>query len=196
MLPELKTERLSIRMLTTEDLRACYELAVETGWVDATATEQHNLEQRRLWLDWTIRNYRELAALYQPPYGERAIVEQQSGRLVGMVGLVPLLAPFGRLLSFGGDPCAYFTAEVGLFWALRPAAQGKGFATEAARALVNFAFESMHLERILATTEYDNARSAAVMQRLGMRIERNPSVDPPWFQITGSLTRSSAPHQG
>jgi RimJ/RimL family protein N-acetyltransferase len=193
MLPELKTERLSIRMLTRDDLRACYELNAEIGWLDATASEEHNLEQRQLWLDWTIRNYRELAALNQPPYGERAIVEQQTGRLVGMVGLVPLLAPFGRLPSFGGNPSARFTAEVGLFWALRPAAQGQGFATEAARALIHFAFDSMQLERILAKTDYDNARSAAVMQRLGMRIERNPSPDPPWFQITGSLSRPPDP---
>ena len=196
MFPELKTERLSIRMLTSDDLRACYELSAEIGWLDATASEEHNLEQRQLWLDWTIRNYRELAALYQPPYGERAIVEQRSGRLIGLVGLVPLLAPFGRLPSFGGDASARFTAEVGLFWALRPAEQGKGFATEAARALINFAFDSMQLERILATTEYDNARSAAVMQRLGMRIERNPMAEPPWFQLAGSLTRSSVPRQG
>ena len=194
MFQELKSDRLSIRMLTRDDLRACHELNVEIGWADANATDLENIEQRQRWLDWTIRSYEQLTALYQPPYGERAIVEQDSGRVIGLVGLVPLLAPFERLPALGGRTAAHFSAEVGLFWALRPAFQGHGFATEAAGAIATFAFEFFNIERLLACTEYENVRSAAVMQRLGMHIERNPSSDPPWLQVTGILTRESRAH--
>src|SRR5436190_20256411 len=42
------------------------------------------------------------ARLRQPPYGDRAVVLKGTGGLVGSVGFVPCLAPFGQLPSFGG----------------------------------------------------------------------------------------------
>jgi RimJ/RimL family protein N-acetyltransferase len=47
----------------------------------------------------------------------------------------------------------------------------------------------MNLGRIIATTEYGNERSVAVMRKLGMTILRNPSREPEWFQIVGLLVR-------
>lgn len=60
-----------------------------------------------------------------------------------------------------------------------------GFATEAGRALLDYAFGRLRLERVVATTSDDNMASIGVMQRLGMRIERNPSPNPPWPQVVG-----------
>jgi hypothetical protein len=114
-------------------------------------------------------------------------VLKDSGRFAGLVGLVPLLAPFGQLPCFGGTEQAPFSAEVGLFWALLPEMQGHGFATEAVCALTAYAGTTLKLARIMASTTYDNTASIAVMQRLGMRIEKNPFPDPAWFQITGIL---------
>ena len=48
-------------------------------------------------------------------------------------------------------------------------------------------FETMNLGRIIATTEFENTASMAVMGKLGMRIERNPAPDPPWLQVVGVL---------
>ncbi len=76
---------------------------------------------------------------------------------------------------------------MGLFWALRHDARGQGYATEAARALIDFAFERLVMARIVATTEYSNSSSIAVMTRLGMTVERNPDPTPEWFQIVGIL---------
>ncbi len=72
-----------------------------------------------------------------------------------------------------------------MFWAISPAFQGQGFATEAARALTSYAFGTLKLGRIVATAELDNAASIPVMRGLGMRIERNPYSQPEWFQIAG-----------
>jgi hypothetical protein len=44
-----------------------------------------------------------------------------------------------------------------------------------------------HLGRVVATTEFTNVRSQAVMRKLGMRILRNPEPEPPWFQTVGVL---------
>ena len=187
LLPVLETERLNIRPLVTSDLDACHQLYVEIKWGDSTLSVEENLERRRSWLEWTIRNYEELARLKQPPYGDRAVTLKGSRQLIGLVGLVPLLAPFEQLRCFGNIERARFSTEIGLLWAMFPAMQGQGFATEAARALIDYAFETLRVERIMAGTEYDNLASIGVMRRLGMRIERNPFAEPAWFQITGIL---------
>jgi [ribosomal protein S5]-alanine N-acetyltransferase len=53
--------------------------------------------------------------------------------------------------------------------------------------MIAFAFRELRVARIIATTEYDNAASMAVMRRLEMRIERNALPDPLWLQIVGIL---------
>jgi len=125
----------------------------------------------------------------QPPYGERVVELKNNRQFAGLVGLVPLLKPFAQLACFGGlsPELATYSAEVGLFWAITPTLQRRGIATEAASAIINYAFGTLKLGRILAGTEYDNAASIAVMRRLGMRIERNPYPVPEWFQIHGVL---------
>ena len=186
LLPVLETQRLVVRPLVIDDLDACHRLFLDIGWSDPNLSDGDNLKRRRSWIEWTIRNYEELARLLQPPYGDRAVV-LKDGRFAGLVGYVPLLKPFGQLRCFGGVERAPFSAEVGLFWAMSPTVQRQGFATEAARALIDYAFRTLRLGRIMAGTEYDNAASIAVMRRLGMRIERNPFPEPEWFQIHGIL---------
>ena len=56
-------------------------------------------------------------------------------------------------------------------WALGCQYQGWGIATEAAKALVAFGFESMGLHRISARTGSRNPRSWRLMERIGMRRE-------------------------
>ncbi|MGC2304945.1 GNAT family N-acetyltransferase [Candidatus Binatus sp.] len=59
--------------------------------------------------------------------------------------------------------------EIGYTFA--PAYQHTGLATEAARAVIDFAFASLELNRVIATTDCRNAPSFALMERLGMRRE-------------------------
>lgn len=193
MMPLLHTERLTIRPCTIDDLETCHRLYLDIEWADMTASDSENRERRRKWLEWTVRNYQELARLQQPPYGERVVELKNGNRFVGLVGLVPLLKPFAQLTSFGGlaPELAPFSAEVGLFWAITPTLQRRGIATEAAGAMINYAFETLKLGRILAGTEYKNEASIGVMRRLGMRIERNPYPVPEWFQIHGVLERQA-----
>ena len=80
-----------------------------------------------------------------------------------------------------------FTPEVGLYYAISPAHRRQGYATEAARALIDYAFQHLHLRRILATTESDTLPSHSVMRKLGMHIQPNPLPNPPWLQTVGLL---------
>jgi len=185
--PTLETKRLLVRPLLETDLAAVHKLYLDIDWVDTSLPQTELYDRHASWLAWTSSSYREFERLYQPPLGDRAVARKADGAMIGLVGLVPSFAPFGQLPGFGGAAKALRTMEMGLFWAISPDAQGQGYATEAAAALVDWAFEGLLLDRLVATTEHDNAASIAVMRRLGMRIETNPQPDPPWLQTVGVL---------
>ena len=61
------------------------------------------------------------------------------------------------------------TAEMG--WILAPHAQGRGYATEAARLLLELAFDVLELHRVYAELDPRNGGSVRICERLGMRHE-------------------------
>ena len=189
-MPVLETERLLIRPLAASDFEPVCDLFTAIGWDDPSISTAEQRERRKSWLDWSIRNEEELARLHQPPYGDRAIVACEDERFIGLVGFVPRIEPFAQLPSFGATQNAKATAETGLFWAIHPKKQRRGYAAEAAQALIGFAFRTLKLGRVVAGTEHDNAASQGVMRKLGMRLESNPYPDPPWFQVCGILERA------
>lgn len=188
--PPLETDRLLIREFALHDLGAIRRLLdgqPTTAGAESAGTPQ---DERESWLRWTVLAYQELARLHQFPYGDRAIALGATGEVIGACGFAPLLGPFARIPGLGragGSPDTAYLPEVGLYWAVSPEYQRHGYATEAARALVAYAFCVLNVGRILATTTYDNRASIAVMRKLGMRIECNPHSVPPWLQIVGIL---------
>lgn len=96
-------------------------------------------------------------------FGFWAVEAPGVAAFIGMVGLaVPSFqAPF--------TPCV----EIG--WRLAPEYWGSGYATEAARAALDFGFDQLAVTEILAFTVPANQRSRAVMERLGMT--RSPADD-------------------
>ncbi|WP_289083416.1 GNAT family N-acetyltransferase [uncultured Spongiibacter sp.] len=90
-------------------------------------------------------------------WGFWAVRLRDSGAFIGFVGLNrPIVElPF--------SPCV----EIG--WRLHSAYWGKGYATEAARRALAFAFTDLALDEVVSFTATSNTPSQAVMQRLGMR---------------------------
>ena len=192
IMPALETERLVVRPLALDDLPAVHcVLDIELADADFGSESPKSLDERRKWLEWTILGYEQQANLHQPPYGERAITLKQTAGLIGLCGFVPCLDFFEQLPGLLPSAISPFqshaSTEVGLFYAIQPGHQRRGYATEAARAMIHFAFHEMRLRRIVATTTYDNAGSIGVMRRLRMRIEKNPFLDPPRLQVVGIL---------
>jgi RimJ/RimL family protein N-acetyltransferase len=179
-IPPLTTERLIVREFGEDDLPVA-EALYGTG--------------RERWLRWTLLAYEQLADLGQPPYGDRAVELRESGVVVGAAGLVPLLAPFGLLPSFGGVD-ERFRPQVGLFYAVLPEHRRRGYATEAAKALLDHAFTELRLGRVVATTTRENEGSIGVMRRLGMRVEHNPAPGPAWFQVVGIADAAGSERPG
>jgi RimJ/RimL family protein N-acetyltransferase len=185
-MPTLHGERVDVRRFAMDDLAAIHRiLDVE---LDGLAGAEP-LAARRRWLEWSVLNYDALASLHQPPYGDRAVVLRETGELIGACGLAPVLLPFDQLPSRGGaGPVPGLnSSEIGLYWAIAPDRQRRGYAAEAGQLLIDYAFNGLRLARIVATTEYDNLASQRVMLKLGMALERNPHAEPPWMQIVASL---------
>ena len=100
---------------------------------------------------------REIAALFaERSLFQWAIADRASDRLVGTCTLAELSVEHRR-------------AAVG--YALRRDAWGRGYGTEALRALLAFAFDGLGLHRIEADVDPRNARSIRVLERLGFRPE-------------------------
>jgi ribosomal-protein-alanine N-acetyltransferase len=93
---------------------------------------------------------------------------------------VPGVAPF---VGFTGLAVPRFTAAftpcVEVAWRLAVGHWGKGYATEAARLALQYGFETLGLAEIVALAVAANARSRAVMERLGMRHDPSDDFDHP-----------------
>jgi ribosomal-protein-alanine N-acetyltransferase len=97
-----------------------------------------------------------------------AVTERASGRLVGAIGLRLTLA--------------HHRAEVGYWIAAED--WGKGYATEATRRVIAFAFDALGLHRVEAHHFIENPASGKVMERCGMRAEG---------VVRGAVFRDGAP---
>jgi RimJ/RimL family protein N-acetyltransferase len=188
-----QTERLIIREFRPDDLGEIYRiLDVELKYKDSTG-EVASISQRKKWLDWTIKGYEQNQLLLNPPYGDNAVVLKENMQLIGACGLVPVLAPLGLIPYYRyiadvkEEEMNY--PEVGLFYAISPHYQCRGFAYEAANALIKLAFSKLRLSRIIGITRSHNNPSIAVMKRLGMRIEQVPEHN--WMQVVGILENSN-----
>jgi RimJ/RimL family protein N-acetyltransferase len=86
------------------------------------------------------------------------------------------VAPFtGFAGLFAPSFHAHFTPCIEVGWRLVRTAWGKGFATEAGRACLAFAFDRLVLNEVVSFTTVANGRSRQVMERLGMT--RQPADD-------------------
>jgi RimJ/RimL family protein N-acetyltransferase len=85
-----------------------------------------------------------------------AITLPTTGQLIGNAGI--------RIKTAGGHE-----ADIG--YELDPQHWGRGYAGEAARALVQFGFQDLRLHRISAQCLAENVASARVLEKLGMRLE-------------------------
>lgn len=118
-------------------------------------------------------------------FGLLAAELRDTGELVGMAGLaVPAFLP--EILP---------AVEVG--YRLGRAHWGRGLATEAAAALVDHAFGPLGLERLVAIVHVDNAASRRVVEKLGMRAERETHVPESGVPVTVyELHAGPAPRSG
>lgn len=93
----------------------------------------------------------------------------------------------GRLIGHAGlNHVPEFDATE-VLWALHPEAWGKGYATEVAKAALDFGFRTVGLDLIFAITLESNAASRAVMKRIGLtyrkRVKYKGFKDVVWYDV-------------
>jgi ribosomal-protein-alanine N-acetyltransferase len=149
----LETPRLLLRHLEPEDLDALFALycdpEIRRYFPDGTRT----LAETREELNWFRSGRPE-----HPELGLWATVEKSSGAFLGRCGLLPW--------EIDGEH------EVELAFLIDKARWREGFATEAARAIIEYARNVLGIQRLICLILPGNAASAGVARKVGMSFER------------------------
>ncbi|MEG4580856.1 GNAT family N-acetyltransferase [Microcoleus sp. MON1_C5] len=147
---EIETARLYLRQFTPDDLDDLYRIYSDpeimkylSGVRTREATE--------------IAIYTMLKRWEENNFGMWAVVHKIDGKMIGRCGLCFLDG----------------TSEVELGYALDKVYWNQGLATEASLASLNYGFEILKLDRIVAIARPENIASQRVIQKVGMKYEKN-----------------------
>ncbi len=146
--PTIATDRLRLRAWTDDDIAPLTEIYTDpevTAWLGPI-----DPAQTRKRIDAYVDHW------HRHGYGPWAVDELESGHFVGRVGLV-------HHDDWTASP---HDAEIG--WAVARTVWGRGYATEAARAALDWARARPDLTTIISITRPDNARSRRIMEKLGL----------------------------
>jgi RimJ/RimL family protein N-acetyltransferase len=149
----VRTSRLTIRPVTPGDLPRLHEIRSQpevTHWLSGRTTSYDDYVQR-----------------YGTPARLASTLVYSDGD--GIVGDLFLLveAPWAQFEV--REDARETQAAIG--WLVDPPYAGRGYATEAARALLGICFEDLGVRRVVAGAFAANAASVRVMEKIGMRIE-------------------------
>ena len=147
-MPSLETERLRLRKLCMRDAADIFDYSRDPLVAKYVLWDaQTSLSEARSYLRFMLRKYR----LGEP--ASWGIELKATGRIVGTIGFMWIQR----------DNAA---AEVG--YSLARGLWNRGLMTEALRAVIDFGFRSLNLNRIEAQHESENPASGTVMQKCGM----------------------------
>jgi len=147
----LETERLLLRPLWRDDVDDMFAIIgdpVAMQYYPRTFTREDAV-------DWIERN---LLRYERDGHSFMAVVLKTSGQMIGDCGLV--------LQEVEGEP----VVEVGYHF--RRDCWGHGYATEAARACMDYAFRELAVERVISLIVPENLPSRRVAERNGMKVEK------------------------
>lgn len=144
---EIATERLHLRPVSSEDLRVAVALGADER-VMASFGGAVAGDRSAAWLEGQLRHWRE--------HGFGRFAVEHEGTVTGFVGLSRV------------DFDAGIVPAIEIAWRLAHDHWRKGYATEAARAVIADGFERLGLDEIVGVTTPGNVRSRRVMDRLGM----------------------------
>jgi RimJ/RimL family protein N-acetyltransferase len=149
VIPTLTTDRLVLRPFAPDDLDELAVIHAEASFWWYPLRAAMSKEETAAFLERVVERYE------SDGFGIEALLDRATGAMIGWAGLaVPHFLP--EVLP---------AVEVG--WRLARAQWGRGLATEAGAAAVDFGFTSGGLTRIVSIYEPDNAASGRVMDRLG-----------------------------
>ncbi len=150
--PSLETERLRLRPFLAEDAEAVQRLAGAREIADTALAIPHpySLDSAKAWIAGQVFSFQQSTSLHF------AIELQETGELIGAI----------ELTQIDPEPAqAELRFWVGKAW------WGQGYASEAAREIIRYGFESLALNRIYAHFLSRSPRSGQLLRRLRMKKE-------------------------
>lgn len=145
----LETERLYLRPINETDVEAIFAMRTDEDIMRFIRKPVTTRAEAESWIKMVSSRWAD------ERIGFCAVVEKQSGEFIGWCGL-------WRLKETGETEVGYAIAKE--FW-------GKGFASEAARAFLEYGFERLNVEKIVAVAFMENKASHRVMEKIGMRFD-------------------------
>jgi RimJ/RimL family protein N-acetyltransferase len=145
----IETERLVLRRFTPDDLDDLVSLLADPLVMRYIGDQSREKVEQRL--QYFISHYEPHG------FGMWAVTDKTAGAMIGWCGLIFL----------DGTP------EVEVGYGVARSYRGQGLMTEAARASLRYGFEKAGLERIVALAVPENSASRRIMEKLGMRYEKN-----------------------
>ncbi len=160
----LETPRLFLRRQLLTDLDDLWELYCDaeiTKFIpDAPRTRQEAQEE----LEWHMHGHPK-----NPQLGLWATIQKSTGKFIGRCGLLPWTIDGANEIEV-----AYTIARA--YW-------GQGFATEAARAIRDYGFDTLNLPRLICLIDPQNIASQRVAEKIGMYFEKESRDEYGAFQI-------------
>ena len=141
----ITTERLEIRPIEKDDCEAVHRYAGDPSIDMMMFLPNETIEETEKFVEFAVSEW----AKDEPEDMEFVVL--LNGEIIGGVNL---------------ESVAGGIYEIG--WTIRQDRRGKGYATEAAKALVDYAFEELHAEKIQAHCDSRNQASEKVMRKIGM----------------------------
>ena len=146
----LETDRLQLRPYEMENLTVYHALMSDPDVLRYSSKEPcETLAQSEQRLMEIVRSGND-------PVGFHALLEKESGRYIGEAGILSITPRANRCV---------------IGYNLLPAFWGRGYATEIAGALVDYAFDVLKLERVEALTQEANLASRRVLEKTGFVLE-------------------------
>jgi [ribosomal protein S5]-alanine N-acetyltransferase len=147
----ITTERLLLRLFQKSDAESVARLCHNYNLYKSTLylPYPYSLDDALSWMEHHLENFN------QDKSYELAVTDRQTGELYGAIAL-------SNNQRFRHGELAYWIGED--YWR-------RGYATEAAEAMVRFAFEEKNYHRVFARYFHSNPASGRVMQKLGMKEE-------------------------
>ena len=156
MREEIETNRLLLRHFTPNDVDDLYQIYSNPELFKYMLNEI-STEKLLLWKQTRAIIHSLMNNWQKHHFGVWAVVDKKHQKLIGHCGF--------KFLEN--------TAEVQIGYLLNKSYWGRGLATEAASAALNYGFKIANLERIVAIAKPENIASCRVMEKLGMKYEKD-----------------------
>lgn len=143
----IETSRLALRPFTMEDLQSWHQILSDPETMQYYP-RPFDIEKTKSWIQWNLDNYSQYG------FGLWAVILKETKEFIGDCGMT--------MQNIHGK----MSPEIGYhidkrFWR-------KGYATEAARACLKYAFEHTEFDEIYSYQKYTNIPSRKTAERMGM----------------------------